>query len=51
LPEVVDGRTAVVVDALCEAIVPGSARVGLCVYVDAVPRTLSVNPPLTIMAP
>lgn len=36
MPKVLDERTAVVVDALCEAIVPGSARVGPGIYVDAV---------------
>ena len=36
MPKVLDDRTAAVVDALCEAIVPGSARVGPGVYVDAV---------------
>ena len=36
MPKVLDDRTASVVDALCEAIVPGSTRVGPGVYVDAV---------------
>jgi hypothetical protein len=36
MPNVLDERTAEVVDALCEAIVPGSTRVGPAVYVDAV---------------
>lgn len=33
---VLDGRRAKAMEALCEAIVPGSARVGPVVYVDAV---------------
>jgi hypothetical protein len=36
MPSVLDDRTAAIVDALCEAIVPGSAQVGSRVYVDAV---------------
>ena len=36
MPSALDDRTAAIVDALCEAIVPGSARVGPRVYVDAV---------------
>ena len=36
MPSSLDDRTAALVDALCEAIVPGSARVGSRVYVDAV---------------
>ncbi len=36
MPSALDDRTAAIVDALCEAIVPGSARVGSRVYIDAV---------------
>jgi hypothetical protein len=36
MPKVLDDRTALIVDALCEAIVPGSTRVGPGFYVDAV---------------
>jgi hypothetical protein len=35
MPGPLDDRTAAVVDALCEAIVPGSSRVGSRVYVEA----------------
>ena len=35
MPSALDDRTAAIVDALCEAIVPGSSRVGSRVYVDA----------------
>jgi hypothetical protein len=41
MPMVLDDRTATVVDALCEAIVPGSTRVGPGVYVDAVLAQMS----------
>jgi len=41
MPKVLDDRTALVVDALCEAIVPGSTRVGPGVYVDAVLTRMS----------
>jgi len=40
MPSALDDRTAAIVDALCEAIVPGSARVGSRVYVDAVLRLM-----------
>ncbi len=36
MAKVLDDRTTTAVDALCEAIVPGSTRVGPSVYVDAV---------------
>jgi hypothetical protein len=41
MPKVLDDRIAKSVDALCEAIVPGSTRVGPCVYVDAVLARMS----------
>ena len=36
MARVLDDRTTTAVDALCEAIVPGSTRVGPSIYVDAV---------------
>ena len=36
MASVLDDRTTTAVDTLCEAIVPGSTRVGPSVYVDAV---------------
>jgi len=36
MAKVLDAYTATAVDALCEAIVPGSTRVGPSIYLDAV---------------